>query len=74
MTGIGIIISNKSFSMPSKSQLEIENNKFNKESMTYYYNICDTNENKLLQKVQEFLHSKQIYMYDNDGDCIMSNN
>jgi hypothetical protein len=74
MYGIGIFISNKSFSLPSKNMMEIENSKYNnKQSLTYYYNICDINEIKLLQKVQDFLHQQSIYMYDNDGDTIMGN-
>ena len=72
MSGFGIIISNKSFSLPSKSQMEIENNKYQNSSFTYFYSISDLNETKLLQKIHYFLHSKQIYMYDHDGDCIMA--
>ena len=74
MTGIGIIVSKKSLCLSSKNQLDIENNKFQKESFTYYYSFCELNEVKLLQKVQNFLHSKQIYMYYSDGDCIMGDN
>jgi len=72
MRGIGIIISNKSFNYHTKMILETENNKYNiGTGITTYYSISDLSEEKLLNKVQTFLHSHNIWMYDEDGDCIM---
>ena len=73
MYGVGIYISNKALSLPSKTQLETENHKFQSgQSRTIFHSISDLNEYKLLDKIHMFLHhTYQIVMYDKDGDCIM---
>lgn len=38
---------------------------------TFFYSIYDNNEFNLLNKVYQFLYTHGIYMYDDEGDCIM---
>lgn len=68
---IGVYIGNISLNNPSKIELENENNKCNG---THFHTIIELNEDVLLNKIHNYLHSYyNIYMYDMDGDCFMLN-
>ena len=69
---IGLYLTKNKVDDVTKSYLDNENNKYNnKLSRIRYYNIYDKDEDKLLKKIQIFLHKIQFYQYDSDGDCIM---
>ena len=71
---LALYVSNNGLTMPSQTQLEFENIKFNnKKSIIKYYNINDTSEQRLIDKVQNFIHKYKFYTYDSQGDCNMLN-
>jgi hypothetical protein len=71
---IAIYASNQSLSPNSLEQFRKENDRYkNRTSSIKYYTCNDKEESVILKKIKNFLHNKQIFMYEYDGDCIMRN-
>lgn len=69
MRTVGIYISNKSLNLDNKRLLENVNGRSGVN--TAFYSIYDMTDPILIYRVQDFLHTCKMYMYSNDGDCIM---
>lgn len=67
-----IYLSNNDFSSIALKQFNEENEKYNKGlSNIEFIKINHFYKNTLFSKLHEFLHSKELYVYDNQGDCMM---
>ena len=67
-----IYISNNDFSNIAEKQLLEENNKYYLGlSNIEYIKINSIYKDKIFNKIHKLLQSNYIFMYDNDGDCIM---
>lgn len=64
---IGIYLSKSKLTGPSNNAFTI-NNQMN---INQFIEINGNTEKELINNLMEYLYSIQIYMYDNDGDCIM---
>jgi hypothetical protein len=64
---IGIYLSRSKLTKPSNNAF-ITNNQM---SINQFVEINGNIEKELINNLMEYLYSIQIYMYDNDGDCIM---
>ena len=71
---IGLYLTKNKINETTKAYLDNENNNYNNGiSRIRYYNLYEKDEDKLLLKIQAFLHKIKFYMYENDGNCIMGN-
>jgi len=69
---LAIYASNQPLSANSLEQFNKENERYkNKMSRIKYYTCNDKDEIIILHKLENFLHTKKIFMYDHNGDCIM---
>ena len=69
---IGLYLTKNKIDETTRTYLDNENYKYNNGlSRIKYYNLFHNDENKLLQKVQKFLHKIKFFMYDGNGDCVM---
>jgi hypothetical protein len=66
---IGIYLSKSKLSGPSNNAF-MANNQFN---INQFIEINGNTEKELIDNLTEYLYSIKIYMYDDDGDCIMLN-
>jgi len=66
---IGIYLSKSKLTGPSNNAFN-NNNQIN---MNQFIEINGNTEKELINNLMEYLYSIQIYMYENDGDCIMLN-
>ena len=59
-------------SLSSFNKMIPENKKFIREGdIVKYIRFDDKDEIIILHKLENFLHTKKIFMYDHNGDCIM---
>ena len=71
---IGIYLTKKNINSRYNTMIEIENNKYNIfNSKTFFIIINDINEDILLYKLRNTLYLNNIFVYDNDGNCIIGN-
>jgi len=69
---IGLYLTKNKIDETTRTYLDNENYKYNNGlSRIKYYNLFHNDEDKLLQKVQKFLHKIKFFMYDGNGDCVM---
>jgi hypothetical protein len=67
-----IYLSNNDLSSIANKIFIEENNKyFRGESNIEYIKINSYDKKIVIKKLHEFLHSNGIYVYDNNGDCVM---
>ena len=66
---IGIILLKNKISNDLDNYIILENNK----NINYFIYFNDTNLDKMLNKLIEYLYHNNVYLYDKDGDCYMLN-
>ena len=69
---VAVYLSFTDFSSIANKQLEEENAKYlNGTSKIEYVKINDVDFKSIKNNLQYFLHSNNIFLYDEEGDCIM---
>ncbi len=67
-----IYLSNNDLSIIANKVFIEENNKYYRgETNTEYIKINSYDKKNVINKLHEFLHNNRVYVYDEDGDCIM---
>jgi hypothetical protein len=66
-----IYLSQTEFSSVSNKQFNEENAKYKNGSSTIEYIKIINNKNAIIEYLQQFLYSKNIFSYDTEGDCLM---
>lgn len=64
-----VYISNVDFSSIADIQFNNENSKPNRQ--IEYVKINDSNKKNIFKKLQYFLHSNNVFVYDDEGDTVM---
>jgi hypothetical protein len=64
---IGIYLSHSKLTGPSNNAFVMNNQM----SMNKFIEINGNSEKELINNLMEYLYSIKVYMFDNDGDCIM---
>ncbi len=67
-----IYLSNQDLSSIANKVFIEENNKyFNGQSNIHYIKINSYDKNTIINRLHEFLHNNRVFVYNDDGDCVM---